>query len=276
MKPLALVVENDAGTRKLLDTLLTRAAMETDIVSGGREAVQLLRHVDYSAILLDLILDGVTGFEILAFLQHNRPHLLARTIVLSSAGERQLEEVRVNFEGVQVIRKPFDITDLLAAVSARAEGATRVGDLAEEYCRRSIAAGATAGIILSVESNGTASPTTHFGYPPGLVESFGPLPIDAQYPICAAIRNAKPVWIASINLATAEYPLLAPLWQSGASKALAAIPLVRDGVVIGGAGWSFQYPRLFAERERETFLAIAEAVAGRLEVPSQSAQHAHA
>lgn len=276
MKSLALVVENDAGTRKLLDALLTRAAMESDAVSSGRDAVALLRHVEYSAVLLDLILDGVTGFEILAFLQHNRPHLLARTIVLSSASERQLEQVRENFHGVEVIRKPFDIGELLSAVAARVAGTTRVGDLAEEFCRRSIAAGASAGIIVRAGSDGIASPVTHFGYPPGFVEGFWPMPIDAQYPICASMRNAKPVWIASINLATAEYPLLAPVWQRGASKAIATIPLVRDGVVLGAAGWSFHQPRQFAERERATFMAIAESVAGRFEAPPESAAQARA
>jgi GAF domain-containing protein len=102
------------------------------------------------------------------------------------------------------------------------------------------------------------------------------MPIDTQYPICAAMRNAKSIWIASLNLAAAEYPLLVPVWQRGMSKAIAAIPLVRDGAVIGAAGWSFHQPRQFAERERATFTAIAESVAGRVEVPPESATQARA
>ena len=35
MKPLALVIENDAGTRKLLNVLLTRVGMDVDLVPTG-------------------------------------------------------------------------------------------------------------------------------------------------------------------------------------------------------------------------------------------------
>jgi len=276
VKPLALVVENDAGTRKLLDALLKRAGVEADIVGSGREAMMLMKHAAYSVVLLDLLLEGITGFDILKYMKQQQPEMLARTLVLSSASEKQLDEVRTNFAGVQVIRKPFDISEVLTAVGARSAGASRVADLAEEFCRRSIVAGASAGLVATLDANGIASAWTHFGYAPGLVESYWPMSIEAQYPICAAMRNAKPVWIASIQLAAAEYPLLAPVWKRGESKAVAAIPLIRDEVVIGAAGWSFHQTRLFAERERNAFHRIVELIVAAPDAPSQSAQRAHA
>lgn len=65
MKPLALAIENDGGTRKLLDVLLTRAGFEVDLVPTGSDALLLLANVRYDVRFIDLLLPGTNGVQIL-------------------------------------------------------------------------------------------------------------------------------------------------------------------------------------------------------------------
>ncbi|HET8773755.1 MAG TPA: response regulator [Thermoanaerobaculia bacterium] len=270
MKPLALVIENDSGTRKLLDVLLTRAGFEIDLVPTGSDALLLLANVPYDVLFIDLLLPGTNGMQILEWIAREQPQALARSIVLSAAPERQLHVVRERWPQVRVIRKPFELGEIVEgarAIAARRE--ERVESYAEVFCRRSVRAGARAGVI--VRNQGSRVEVLHsFGYQRGEVESYFPLQLEAQVPLCAAIRNAAPVWLASLTMAGTEYPPLLPVFEKNESRALAAVPLQRAGRVLGAVGWSFREPRLFAEAEQQPFLSIAATVAEGL--PDQSGQ----
>lgn len=269
MKSLALVIENDSGTRRLLDVLLTRAGLEVDLVPTGSDALLLLANVRYDVLFIDLLLPGTNGMQILEWIAREQPQALARSIVLSAAPERQLHVVREQWPQVRVIRKPFELGEIVEsarAIAARRE--ERVESYAEVFCRRSVRAGARAGVI--VRKQGSRVEVLHsFGYQPGETEPF-PLQLEAQVPLCAAIRNGVPVWLASLTMAGTEYPLLLPVFEKNESRALAAVPLQRGGRVLGAVGWSFREPRLFTEAEQQPFLSIAATVAAGL--PDQSGQ----
>jgi len=279
MKPLALVVENDAGTRKLLDVLLSRFGFEVDLAPTGSDGLILLRTVDYDAILIDLLLPGASGFEILERLSAEDADIVRRVIVLSSASEKELRRVREQWPATTVIRKPFELGEMIeAAQSAIANRPPRTPDLREMFSRASMRAGAKAGVIVRTDGRDVEQ-VDAFGYEPGVFESFFPMQLDAPYPLCAAMRHARPVWIASLAAVAPEYPMLMPVWTLHESRALAAVPLMHDGVVFGATGWSFREPRLFNEMEQSTFMSIAASVAAALphaEHPIQSGSGASA
>jgi GAF domain-containing protein len=102
---------------------------------------------------------------------------------------------------------------------------------------------------------------TAFGYEPGMIEAFFPLSVNEPYPICVSVRQGRPVWLASLA-ATSDYPLLAAVWQKNESRALAALPLLREGAVTGAAGWTFREPQRFTDADQRTWLAIADFGAG--------------
>lgn len=276
MKPLALVIENDGGTGRLLDVLLTRSGLEVDLAATGTDALVLLEHARYDLLVIDLLLPDVSGMQVLEWIARERPSWLARAIVLSSAPERPLQNVRERWPQVRVIRKPFELGAVVESAQAiAAHSEPRVPSLVEDFCRRSVAAGARAGLIVQ-RSGAAVEPVHAFGYRPGEVESHFPLPIDAPLPLCTAVRNARPVWLASVTTATLEYPVLAPVFEKGASRALAVVPLIREAHAIGAVGWSFREPRLFNEREQEVFTAIASTLVDGLPSAGQSASAARA
>ncbi|HUP59338.1 MAG TPA: GAF domain-containing protein [Thermoanaerobaculia bacterium] len=275
MKPLALVVENDGGTRKLLDAVLSRAGFDVDLVSGSAGAVLLLGIIDYDIILLDLLFPGGSGEDVLRWLAEYRPAAVPKVVVMSSAPDHIIENVRRQWSDVRTLRKPFDLADIFGFAESAARPRPRAVTRAEKFCRRSICAGAKAGVVVRRHDD-FVDLVTSYGYAPGVAESWYPAPLSSAMPICAAMRNARPVWLASLTLAQPEYPLLVPVWEQYQSRAFAAVPLLRDGIVIGAAGWSFREPRLFNEAEQRSFTAIADLAADMIEPGEQSAANAGA
>jgi CheY-like chemotaxis protein len=273
MNHLALVIENDLGTRRLLHVLLARLGLEVDLVANGNDALLLLERVEYDVIFMDLMIPGPSGSELLAWMAAARLDMLGRTVVLSSAAPRVLDQVRQSWPTVRAIRKPFELTEITeAAALATSQLSRRSRTTDEEFLRRSVRAGAKAGVIL--QSDGTTlNAISSYGYTAPQIEAFMPLHLDSPFPICSAARHRRPVWLASVTLAAAEYPMLAPVWKKNESRALAAVPLLRDDVLLGAVGWSFREPRAFSEDEQETFLSIAQLVNAALMQPNGTQQH---
>jgi len=260
MKPLLLVVENDSGTRRLLEIFLRRECFDPDAVATGNEALLLVDRVDYSAVVLDLLIPGRTGRDVLADIAARRPALLERIVVISSATEAHLRDVRGRYPAVAVLRKPFDLSELLTSVQERVarHAGPKPSDLMHTFVRRSVVCGAKAGLVIRHHGD-TLELVCEFGYAPGMLDTFFPLSPDAAYPICAAVRHARAVWMSALNGdAEAEYPQLAPVWRENGTSALAAIPVLAGERAAGVFGWSFSEPRAFDAAEQAQFMAIAD------------------
>jgi DNA-binding response OmpR family regulator len=120
-----LIIDDDPGIRGLLDVVLRRKGFECDLAVDGAEAEKKLRIHDYDAILLDLMLPRLNGFELIRFLKAERPHLLERVIVVTAVAEITLRDFDDQKLVCALLRKPFDLNQLIATVSACAEKSAR-------------------------------------------------------------------------------------------------------------------------------------------------------
>jgi CheY-like chemotaxis protein len=110
-----LVVDDNAETCTLLTALLQRD-FAVEIATDGNDAMEHLRTRRYSAILLDLRMPEYDGFAVLEFLQESQPDALPRVIVMTALPlQREIARAE-RFNICAVIRKPFDVEALLAAV----------------------------------------------------------------------------------------------------------------------------------------------------------------
>ncbi len=265
MVSLALVVENDPSTRKLLDVVLSRFGFEVDAVANGSDALVLLGAIEYDMIVLDLFIPGASGDDILDWLHKERPEVIGRCLVLSSAPLRHLEEVRQWYPRARVMRKPFELHELIEVANAiRRDRPDPANAPADRFARRSVVAGAKSGVI--VRMRGTDVALIHkFGYAPNEAERWFPMSASAPFPLCQCLRDGRPQWLASLAAAAPEFPHLESAWRANHSRALATVPLIRDGVVVGAAGWTFREPQSFDEREQRAFIEIADAAAAVLD-----------
>jgi CheY-like chemotaxis protein len=258
MSGLALVVENDDSTRKLLAVVLTRLGFEVDAVANGKDALVLLGSIDYDLMVFDLMVPGASGEDLLDWLRQHRPVAIERSLVLSSAPRLHLEQVQDWYPKARVIRKPFELDELIEYATAVRRDRPAVSiSTAGRFARRSIMAGAKAGLLVR-KSGSEISLVHHFGYEPSVVEPWFPLSASAHLPLCECLREGRPQWMPSLTAAAPEFPHLAELWRSNHIHALATVPLIRGGEVLGAAGWSFHEPRAFDEQEQRAFTAIAE------------------
>lgn len=109
-----LVIDDDRSIRGLFEVLLHRRAMEVNCVENGADALALVRQYEYDAILLDLMMPGMNGFDFLDALRAEEPRMVERTIVVT-AFSRQGHPPAVDGT-FAVIRKPFDIESLMSVV----------------------------------------------------------------------------------------------------------------------------------------------------------------
>ena len=110
-----LVVDDDQPTQNLLRAVLRRCGYESEIASNGREAIVLLQAKVYAAVILDMMMPEVGGQEVIAFLATS-PNPLP-VVICSAAGPAAL----AGFDSSVVkaiVRKPFDIDELMAAVTS--------------------------------------------------------------------------------------------------------------------------------------------------------------
>lgn len=125
---IALIAEDDDGIRSLLVAVAERDGFRCTAEKDGDGAIKALGDgsAEPDVILLDLLMPGVDGFDVLAHLAKNAPHLLERVIVLTAAGDSQLRRRKDALERVWCVRrKPLEIDDLRAQMKSCAAAAAQ-------------------------------------------------------------------------------------------------------------------------------------------------------
>lgn len=121
--PMILIIDDDPGIRELLTVVLRRKGFDCDIAIDGAEAEKKLRTRDYDAILLDLMLPRLNGFEIIRFLKAERCAMLERVIVVTAVAEITLRDFHDQQLVWALLRKPFDLHNLIETVTECAANA---------------------------------------------------------------------------------------------------------------------------------------------------------
>ena len=109
MKTIA-VIEDDQHIGNIIENALKKEGYETLRAYSGTEAVYLLSHNIPDLILLDLMLPGLAGEEIL-------PKMDGIPVIVVSAKVGIDDKVNLLLSGaVDYITKPFEIRELLARI----------------------------------------------------------------------------------------------------------------------------------------------------------------
>jgi len=111
-----LVVEDDTAIRRGLVDTLRFGGFEVRECGDGREGLQTALAVDVDLALLDVVLPGIDGFEILTSLRRTKPAL---PVIMVTARGAESDRVRGLQDGADdYVVKPFSARELLARVEA--------------------------------------------------------------------------------------------------------------------------------------------------------------
>lgn len=123
MKPKILIVDDSALSRRTLRRILESADYEVVEAGDGMAALELYFLEKPGLVLLDLVMKGMYGLDVLVKLREMDPKAL---VVVASADIQSSTRKMVDEAGaLGFINKPFVAEPVLAAVEAAlAEGAT--------------------------------------------------------------------------------------------------------------------------------------------------------
>lgn len=116
MRPQILVVDDEPGVRKALDRGLRAEGMDVALAADGPTALRLARTGSFDAILLDIMIPGLSGYRVLEEL---RAAGVTTPVLFVSAKDGEVDQadgLDLGADGYLV--KPFSFVVLLAQVRA--------------------------------------------------------------------------------------------------------------------------------------------------------------
>lgn len=113
--PEVLVVDDDDAIRRLVATVLQRHGYHCAEARNGDEAIELLDHSDFSAIVLDLMMPVRNGYEVLQYMTEKNIEREC-VVVMTAAGTRGTKDLHSPLIH-SILFKPFDLEDIVGAVN---------------------------------------------------------------------------------------------------------------------------------------------------------------
>ena len=124
-----LVVEDDADINKLLCTILTKSGYETVAAFSGSEGLMQLNARGFDLVILDLMLPGITGEQLLQEIRKKS----RMPVIVISAKSTTINKIELLRSGADdYIVKPFDTDEVIARVEAQLRRCFDYSDLSRQ------------------------------------------------------------------------------------------------------------------------------------------------
>ncbi|MCY6960408.1 response regulator transcription factor [Clostridium brassicae] len=111
-----LVVEDDADINNLLCKMLSNHGYNVRGAYSGSEAKMCIEQYDFQLVLLDLMLPGISGEELIS---HIRKIKTMPIIVISAKPGQDIRVEVLRIGADDFVSKPFDINEVIARVEAQ-------------------------------------------------------------------------------------------------------------------------------------------------------------
>lgn len=120
-----LIVEDDTDINNLLFTALEKQGYTATQAFSGTEAKMLLKMESFALVLLDLMLPGVPGEEVLKFIRKQGNS----SVIILTAKDTLDDKVNLLIAGADdYITKPFEIQEVLARVQVQLRHGVQEGN----------------------------------------------------------------------------------------------------------------------------------------------------
>ena len=109
-----LIVEDEEKINRMIELELKYEGYETGKALDGRTGLEMALSGDYDLVLLDIMLPGLNGLEVLRRIRKEREHL---PVIMLTARDTTMDKVSGLDSGADdYVTKPFAIEELLARI----------------------------------------------------------------------------------------------------------------------------------------------------------------
>ncbi len=118
-----LVVEDDKFLRELICRKLIKEGYDVHEAIDGEDGLKKAKEVIPDLVLLDLILPGIDGFEVLARIKENPKTSILPIVILSNLGQKDEVEKGLKLGAIDFLIKahftPEEIVEKIRAILAK-------------------------------------------------------------------------------------------------------------------------------------------------------------
>lgn len=111
-----LIAEDEISTAKALKVILEKSKFSVDIVHNGNDAWNYIQAGPYEVIVLDIMMPGMNGLEVLAKLRAN--DIKTPVLMLTAKGELEDRVAGLEAGADDYLPKPFASAELIARIKA--------------------------------------------------------------------------------------------------------------------------------------------------------------
>jgi len=132
-KPKILVVDDEKGIREGCREVLTLESFEVVLAENGELGLRMIEEEHFDVVLLDLMMPGISGFDVLSHIKALHPDTSIIVITGYATVEHSIEAMKNG--AFDFIPKPFSPAQLRVVVSKAIEHAGALKDIANEKSR---------------------------------------------------------------------------------------------------------------------------------------------
>lgn len=116
MEKRVLVIEDEPNISEALQFILSRDGWKVEVSADGRQAIGAMRENPPDLLILDLMLEGLSGFEILQSLRAEPGTRDLPVLILTARGQAADRAQAERLGVTRFMTKPFANADVIAAV----------------------------------------------------------------------------------------------------------------------------------------------------------------
>jgi len=132
-QPRVLVVDDEERIQKACQRLLTEEGCEVDVAGNGIQGLKMIEERHYDIVLLDLMMPGMSGLDVLSDLKSRHPDTVIIIITGYATLEHSIETMKKG--AFDFLSKPFDPQELRKVIAKAIEFIRTLQDITTEKSR---------------------------------------------------------------------------------------------------------------------------------------------
>lgn len=132
-QPRVLVVDDEVRIQKACQRLLTEEGCDVEIAENGIKGLEMIDEKHFDIILLDLMMPGMSGLDVLTDVKAHHPDTVVIIITGYATLEHSIETMKKG--AFDFLSKPFSPTELRLVIAKAIESIRTLQDIATEKSR---------------------------------------------------------------------------------------------------------------------------------------------